>query len=188
MNTSQNTFTKILNKIKTRPSQHHSVLKATLINTKLGPMIAIADEINLYLLEFLDRERLEERIIYTTKSMITAGKTGPIISIEAELTSYFAGSLKEFTIPPCFSGSPFQHLVWQELTNIPYGQTRSYLEQASNIGRKRSYRAVANANSTNRLAIIIPCHRVIRSNGDFGGYSGGVNRKKWLIEHEKQYS
>jgi O-6-methylguanine DNA methyltransferase len=84
-------------------------------------------------------------------------------------------------------GSPFQKLVWNELLNIPYGETRSYLEEANAIGKPTSYRAVANANGANKLAIIIPCHRIINNNGEIGGYGGGIARKKWLLEHETRY-
>ena len=85
-------------------------------------------------------------------------------------------------------GSTFQEIVWEELMCIPYGQTRSYSDQAKAIRKQKAYRAVANANGANKLAIIIPCHRIINSNGDLGGYGGGVNRKKWLIDFEKQKS
>ena len=77
-------------------------------------------------------------------------------------------------------------MAWQELMNIPYGETKSYLAQAEAIGKSTSYRAVANANGANQLAIIIPCHRIINSNGDLGGYGGGIIRKQWLINMEKQ--
>lgn len=79
-------------------------------------------------------------------------------------------------------------MVWQELINIPYGETRSYLNQAKALGKPTSYRAVANANGMNQLAIIVPCHRIINSNGELGGYGGGLHRKEWLIEHERKFT
>ncbi|AFD19879.1 methylated-DNA--protein-cysteine methyltransferase [Rickettsia slovaca str. D-CWPP] len=79
-------------------------------------------------------------------------------------------------------------MVWQELMNIPYGETRSYLNQAKVLGKPNSYRAVANANGMNQLAIIVPCHRIINSNGKLGGYGRGLHRKKWLIEHERKFT
>ena len=82
-------------------------------------------------------------------------------------------------------GSSFQQTVWKELIKIPYGETRSYAMQSITIGNPKATRAVANANGANQLAIIIPCHRIIRNNGELGGYGGGVHRKKWLIDHEK---
>ncbi len=182
-----------LNKILLQPNvikcqSAGQTLKASWIDTKLGPMIAIADEAALYLLEFACRRGLErevERLRIKTKAAIIPGITDPINSITLELESYFEGKLKEFNTPIHLLGSPFQKLVWDELMRIPYGQTRSYIAQSKAIGKATAYRAVANANGANQLAIVIPCHRIINSNGDLGGYGGGITRKQWLIEHEK---
>nr|MBA3536098.1 bifunctional transcriptional activator/DNA repair protein Ada [Tatlockia sp.] len=141
-----------------------SILKASWLDTKLGPMIAIASDSALYLLEFVDRRGLErevERLRKRTKSAIIPGKTRPISSIEKELASYFEGNLKEFHTPLYLLGSPFQKQVWEELKKIPFGETLSYLEIAKVIKQPSSFRAVAQANGANQLAIIIPCHRVI---------------------------
>ncbi len=165
------------------------LLKASWLDTPLGPMIAIADEKDLYLLEFVDRRGLEkevERLRKKTKSAIIPGHTLPINSIEKELQHYFEGTLAEFKTPLFFLGSPFQKRVWQELKKIPFGNTRSYLEIAIAIGKPTAYRVVAQANGANQFAIIIPCHRVINTNGELGGYGGGLSRKKWLLNHEKQ--
>ncbi|CAL7960981.1 putative Methylated-DNA--protein-cysteine methyltransferase [Alphaproteobacteria bacterium] len=170
---------------------HRAILKASWLNTPLGPMLAIADEQALYLLEFIDRRGLKcgiERLRMKTKAAIIPGATDPIASIAGELKSYFEGTLKAFKTPLCLLGSPFQKLVWEELSRIPYGQTRSYLDQAKAIGKQTAYRAVANANGANQSVIIIPCHRIINSNGNLGGYGGGIPRKRWLIDHEKQGS
>jgi len=180
-------FSKIMGAAPTKIEGQHTILKASWIDIRLGPMIAIADEAGLYLLEFVDRRGLErevERLRIKTKAAIIPGVTDPIKSITLELESYFEGKLKEFNTPLHLLGSPFQKLVWEELMRIPYGTTRSYMAQATSIGKNKAYRAVANANGANQLAIIIPCHRIINSNGDLGGYGGGVTRKKWLIEHE----
>lgn len=166
----------------------YKILKVSQFDTKLGLMIAIADETELYLLEFVetrDLEREVERLRVKTKAAITPGITDPIKSITLELEYYFSGKLMQFKTPLCLLGSPFQRVVWKELMRIPYGQTRSYMAQAEAIGQNKAYRAVANANGANQLAIIIPCHRIINSNGKLGGYGGGVTRKQWLIEHEK---
>lgn len=160
-----------------------------LIDTPLGPMMAIADEKVLYLLEFVDRRGLMgeiERLRKRTKSDILSGSTAPIRSIETELSQYFEGELKVFKTPLYFSGSPFQKQVWEELQKIPFGETRSYAQLATAIGRPSACRAVANANGANQIAIVIPCHRVINSNGELGGYAGGLPRKKWLIERESK--
>ncbi|WP_316355356.1 methylated-DNA--[protein]-cysteine S-methyltransferase [Candidatus Trichorickettsia mobilis] len=152
-------------------------------------MIAISDDDGLYLLEFVDRRGLErevERLRKKTFATIIPGSTDPIQSITIELKSYFDGLLTEFKTPIHLLGSPFQRLVWEELMRIPYGQTRTYAEQSKAIGKHTAYRAVANANGANQLAIVIPCHRIINSNGNLGGYGGGITRKQWLINHEKQ--
>jgi len=168
---------------------HSNLLKASWLDTRLGPMIAISDEDALYLLEFVDRRGLErevERLRQRTKSAIIPGSTNPIKSIEKELSQYFDGKLKKFNTPLFFLGSLFQKDVWEALKKIPYGETYSYLDIAKAVSRPTAFRAVANANGANQLAIIIPCHRVINTGGDLGGYGGGLTRKKWLIDHEKR--
>ena len=165
------------------------MLRASWLDTPLGPMIAIADEKALYLLEFVDRRGLErevERLRTKTKSAIIPGHTQPINSIEKELKLYFDGNLREFKTPLLFLGSPFQKCVWEELRKIPHGETRSYSDIAAAVGKSSAFRAVAQANGANQLAIIIPCHRVINKNEGLGGYGGGLARKKWLLNHEKK--
>jgi AraC family transcriptional regulator of adaptative response/methylated-DNA-[protein]-cysteine methyltransferase len=181
-------FAKIMGAAPTNIAEHQNMLNASWLDTPLGPMLAIADEETLYLLEFVDRRGLERevgRLRIKTNSAIVPGTTPPIISIERELKSYFAGGLKEFKTPLHLNGSEFQKLVWNSLLNIPYGQTASYLAQAAAIGKPLAFRAVANANGANQIAIVIPCHRIINSNGELGGYGGGISRKQWLIQHEK---
>lgn len=165
------------------------VLKTDRINTVLGPMIAIADENMLYLLEFLTKRGLEKEIEALRKRgyIIRSGRTAPIESITQELSAYFAGTLKEFRTPYRVFGSPFQQEVWLALCKVSYGETKTYLAQAITLGRPNAFRAVANANGANQLAIIIPCHRIISSNGTLGGYSAGLEIKRWLIEHESSH-
>lgn len=170
---------------------NQQILKASWLDTRLGPMIAIADEQALYLLEFIDRRGLEreiERLRRKTKSAVIPGSTPPIDSIERELRDYFEGKLTEFKTPVKLIGSPFQKKVWEQLREIPPGQTTSYGDIASAIGKPSAYRAVAQANGANQVAIVIPCHRVINSNGELGGYGGGISRKQWLLDHEKNGS
>ncbi|MBA3604205.1 MAG: bifunctional transcriptional activator/DNA repair protein Ada [Parachlamydiaceae bacterium] len=181
-------FSRIMGAAPTK-SGHSNILKTSWLDTPLGPMIAISDEKDLYLLEFVDRRGLErevERLRKKTKSAIIPGRTKPINSIEDELKSYFEGVLMEFKTPIFFLGSPFQRRVWEELKKIPSAETRSYSEIADAIGKPTACRAVAQANGANQIAIVIPCHRVINTNGELGGYGGGLARKKWLINHEKQ--
>jgi len=166
------------------------ILKASWLDTPLGPMIAIANETDLYLLEFVERRGLEreiERLIQRTKSTIIPGSTKPICSIENELSLYFKRKLTQFQTPLFLLGTPFQKQVWNELIKIPLGETRSYGEIAIGVRRPSAFRAVAQANGSNQLAIIIPCHRVINTSGALGGYAGGISRKEWLINHERNF-
>lgn len=180
--------------IRTIQTKRQTALKASWLDTPLGPMIATSDEDGLYCLEFIDDEGeggLEhelERLRLTTKAAVLPGVTEPINLITRELKAYFNGLLTEFKTPLHLAGSLFQKLVWAELVRIPYGQTRSYAAQAVALGKPTAYRAVANANGANPFAIIIPCHRVINSNGKLGGYAGGIAGKKWLLEHEQKHS
>lgn len=167
------------------------VLKASMIDTLLGPMIAISDDNSLRLLEFADRRGLEkeiERLRKRQKAAIIPGSTDPIAMIRQELDLYFSGKLKSFKTPLHLIGSDFQKKAWHALQQIPYGETRSYKSQAEITGNEKAYRAVANANGANQLAIIIPCHRIINHNGDLGGYGGGQPRKEWLLKHEKSHA
>ncbi len=168
---------------------HSNILRASWLDTPLGPMIAIANEEVLYLLEFVDRRGLErevERLRQKTKSAIIPGQTKVISSIEKELKLYFDGKLREFKTSLFFLGSPFQKRVWDELRKIPHGETRSYSDIAASLGKPSAFRAVAQANGANQIAIVIPCHRVINKNENLGGYGGGLMRKKWLLKHEKK--
>ncbi len=169
--------------------KNHQILKAEWIDTPLGSMIAIFDETHLYLLEFTDRRGLEREIEKMRKSLkvaIVPGRTPITEMIEDDLAAYFKGELQEFTTPIIMNGSDFQKSVWNELLTIPYGITRSYGEQAKRIGNPKAVRAVARANGMNQLAIIIPCHRVIGSDGKLTGYAGGLARKEWLLDLERQ--
>jgi AraC family transcriptional regulator of adaptative response/methylated-DNA-[protein]-cysteine methyltransferase len=151
-------------------------------------MVAIADDHALYLLEFVDRRGLEhevERLRKRTKSAIIPGTTSPIGLITKELQEYFEGRLTQFKTPLCYLGSSFQISVWEELKKIPCGETRSYADISKLVGRPADFRAVAHAHGANQLAIIIPCHRVINTNDELGGYGGGLTRKEWLINHER---
>lgn len=172
------------------PSRHEQrVLKAARLDTPLGPMLAVADEHALYLLEFVDRRGLErelERLRSKTKLAIIPGQAEAICMVEEDLKRYFAGGFREFKTPTAFLGSPFQKSVWEVLQTIPYGETRSYTDVAVEVGKPSAVRAVAQANGLNQLALIVPCHRVIGSDGAPCGYGGGLTRKAWLLEHESQ--
>jgi AraC family transcriptional regulator of adaptative response/methylated-DNA-[protein]-cysteine methyltransferase len=117
--------------------------------------------------------------------VIVPGNNAHLDTIADELSRYFDGTLKRFTVPLAPFGTPFQLKVWRRLREIPYGRTVSYGELAAAVDRPAAQRAVGRANGDNRLAIVIPCHRVVRSDGNLCGYGGGLWRKKWLLEHER---
>ncbi len=169
-------------------SKYEKCFKLSWLDTKLGSMIALADEEFLYFLMFSDMKDLNKRIEKLKSCMkaeIMAGKTDPICSIKDEIDRYFSGNLKNFKTPLYLEGTLFQQMAWEELQRIPYGTTRSYREQANLIGNSKAYRAVANANGKNPIPIVVPCHRIIHNDGGFGGYGGGLSRKKWLLDHER---
>lgn len=172
-------------------SKQIKVLYCTWIETILGSMLAISDEESLLLLEFVDRKGLEneiKRLRTRLNATILPEKVAVLHQIEEELKLYFTGELTEFTTPVRYLGSDFQQKVWNELRKIPLGQTVSYKELAEKINNPSACRAVARANGTNQLSILVPCHRVINSNGELGGYGGGLARKEWLIKHESNRS
>jgi AraC family transcriptional regulator of adaptative response/methylated-DNA-[protein]-cysteine methyltransferase len=151
-------------------------------------MVAAASDTALLLLEFADRRMLEkqiDRIRRQVPARFAPGENQVLAAAQSEIAEYFAGARREFTVPLDTPGSPFQRAVWDALRAIPYGETRSYLEQARAIGRPDAVRAVARANGDNRISIIIPCHRVIGSNGELTGYGGQLWRKKALLERER---
>ena len=164
------------------------MIKAKWMDTPLGPMVAMADDAGLYLLEFTQRRGLErevERLRKRLGAAIVPGTCEVLEGLGVELAEYFEGARKIFETPLHLGGTPFQRAVWQGLTRIPYGQTISYEEEARLLGKPTAFRAVANANGANQIAILIPCHRVINKNGDLGGYGGGVTCKAALLELER---
>lgn len=184
-----NAFSKICDPIPHQITKQLTVLKVTQIDTPLGPMIAMADNESLYLLEFVTRKGLEREVERLRKRgfAFISGNASPLASIKTELNAYFEGKLTLFKTPYRVFGSSFQQQVWKSLCQVPYGETRSYAQQASSLEKPNAYRAVANANGANQFAIIVPCHRIIASNGTLGGYGGGLAIKKGLLDHERQY-
>jgi len=167
---------------------NQKIVYTSSIDTPLGQMIIIVDEHHLYLLDFIDHKKLAEKTALVKQKInatIIPGRTAIIDLIEQELAQYFQGMLQKFTTPLYFLGSAFQQSVWLQLQKIPHGQTISYAQLAIAIGNPAACRAVAQANGANHLAIIIPCHRVINADGKLGGYGGGINRKTWLLNHER---
>ncbi len=184
-------FQEAVRQITGRPparSRDVPVIHLTRILTPVGPMLAGSSDEAVCLLEFTDRRMLATQIERLEKRLGCAfvpGSTEVGRLLEKELADYFSGSLEVFTVPIVTHGTPFQERVWAELRSIPHGQVRSYAEQARAIGSPEAVRAVARANGDNRIAILIPCHRVIGSDGSLTGYGGGLWRKKFLLSLER---
>ncbi len=161
------------------------------MDTPLGKMVLGATEEGICLFEFEYRKSLapiKNRIEAYTGSQFEEGEHPHFAVLRQQVGEYFAGGLKEFSLPLHLIGSPFQVSVWKLLQQIPYGETRSYKKQSIMLGNEKAIRAVAGANGDNSIAIIVPCHRVIGENGSLTGYGGGLPKKKWLLEHEYKHS
>ncbi len=168
-------------------SSNKNPIMITRILTKLGPMLAGANDNGVCLLEFMDRRMLEtqlKRIRKRLNAELIPGKNKHFDTLNTQINEYFSGQRMRFELALILAGTDFQEKVWRGLQTIPYGSTRSYKEQAEIIGRPKAIRAVARANGDNRIAIIIPCHRVIGSDGKLVGYGGGLWRKKFLLDLE----
>ena len=160
------------------------------IITPIGVMIAMVTDKAICLLDFFDSKTLLiDQTIVMQHFKITDDEekdTPLLLELAHQLNEYFAKERKEFTLPIEFIGTSFQEEVWRVLQIIPYGETRTYKEQAIAVGNPKGVRAVANANAKNRISIIVPCHRVIGTNGTLTGYAGGLDRKKFLLDLEHQ--
>lgn len=166
------------------------LVRMTEIPTPIGPMLAMASDGGICLLEFIDRHTLDIEISDLKKLLncdFIHAENSHLRSLRSQMTEYFEGSLRSFDVPLHYPGTPFQRSVWESLLTISYGTTRSYMAQAVFLGNPQSVRAVARANSMNRIAIVLPCHRVIGSNGSLTGYSAGLERKRWLLDHEQKH-
>jgi len=160
----------------------------TWFESPVGPLVAAANDRGICLLEFSEQQRLETQFQTLKKhfsSAIIPGENSYLATLKKELDEYFAGKRREFSLPLDYPGSPFQLRVWNELLRIPYGHTCSYEELARRIGSASGQRAVGHANGTNRIAILIPCHRVVNKDGKLGGYGGGLWRKQHLLDLER---
>ena len=165
------------------------MLISQLMETPIGRMLAITNEQALLLCEFADRPMLPEQMNRVERlfgALPTAGTHEILTQTQRELNEYFAASRETFTIPLAIDGTPFQESVWRELLCIPFGRTTSYERIAGRVGKAGAARAVGRANGDNRIAIIVPCHRVIGANGSLTGYGGGQHRKRWLLGHEQR--
>jgi AraC family transcriptional regulator, regulatory protein of adaptative response / methylated-DNA-[protein]-cysteine methyltransferase len=169
-------------------SQDMDCIVVTWFESPLGPLIAGANDRGVCLLEFTDRRMLEAQFRTLKKLFscaIVPGENAHLEVLRKELEHYFAGELRQFSVPLIYPGTPFQERVWNELLRIPYGETRSYQDLAQRVGSPDGSRAAGHANGTNRIAILIPCHRVVNKDGKLGGYGGGLWRKQHLLDLEK---
>lgn len=182
------TFKKIIGKSPTK-SKGKNVILLNRLTTPLGPMFIAATEKGICLLEFTDRKMLETEFRDLQKLLdaeILIGENKHTKQAKKELAEYFDGNRQIFEVSLDTSGTVFQNTVWKALQTIPFGTTSSYQSLAQKINKPTASRAVARANGYNRIAIIIPCHRIIGKNGNLTGYGGGVERKRWLIDLEKR--
>jgi AraC family transcriptional regulator of adaptative response/methylated-DNA-[protein]-cysteine methyltransferase len=161
------------------------------IQTPLGTMLAGATSEGVCLVEFVNRIQLEKEFIELQRLLnasIIHGRNTHLDQLENELKEYFEGKRKTFSVTLNTPGDEFSQSVWKTLQNIPYGKTISYKEQAELMNNPKAIRAIATTNGRNRLAIVIPCHRVIGSNGTMTGYAAGIEKKKWLLRFEREHS
>ena len=162
----------------------------TPISTPLGDMTAIADKSALLVLAFIDQPNINQRISKLAAQLgatLTHHENHIHRQLKQELSDYFSGTSKTFSVPLAPTGTPFQQAAWKSLQTIPHGSTSHYQAQASLL-QPTAFRTCARANGCNWIAVVIPCHRVIKKNGDLRGYNGGLWRKEWLLKHESQNS
>jgi AraC family transcriptional regulator of adaptative response/methylated-DNA-[protein]-cysteine methyltransferase len=172
------------------PGQARSAdcIVTTWVESPLGPLLAGARPEGVCLLEFTDRRALEAQFATVRQRFdcpVVPGTHDHLVQLKDELSRYFSGKLRRFTVPLIYPGTPFQTKVWDGLLAIPYGETMSYEALAEGVGFPGAQRAVGRANGQNRIAIVIPCHRVVNKSGKLGGYGGGLWRKEFLLGLER---
>jgi len=163
----------------------------TIFDTPVGKMRAAATDQGICLFDFQYRKSIDsivQRVTSNAGDELGDADHPHFKVLKLQMDEYFQGTRKAFTVPLHLLGTSFQLRVWNGLLEIPYGETRSYKEQSIFLGDEKAIRAVAGANGENGIAIIVPCHRVIGSNGSLTGYGGGLERKKWLLDHERKHS
>lgn len=173
--------------LKNTENKPNNALFYSFVTTPLGLMLCIFTEKGLCLLEFLDRKMLEtelNELIKKYQSNFVFQQNDFYFELKKQLGEYFNGKRQYFDIPLDFVGTDFQMQVWHELLKIPFGETISYSQEAKNMGNPNATRAVASANGKNKISIVVPCHRVVNKDGSWGGYGGGIDRKKFLLALE----
>jgi AraC family transcriptional regulator of adaptative response/methylated-DNA-[protein]-cysteine methyltransferase len=171
-------------------TKEKNIINIVRFTSPLGPMFACASSQGVCLMDFTDRDILEDEFKDLCKrlnAVILPGSNPHLDLVQKQLAEYFKGERKTFSVPLHYPSTEFREFVWKGLQDIPYGQTRSYKQQAIALGKPKAVRAVAAANGQNRVNILIPCHRVIGADGSLTGYGGGLHRKKWLLDFEKRH-
>jgi AraC family transcriptional regulator, regulatory protein of adaptative response / methylated-DNA-[protein]-cysteine methyltransferase len=173
------------------PQTDKIMINVIYFDSKIGNMCACASEDGLCLLSFGDEKSVLDSafkdICKRKNAVILPGENKYLTQAQQELKEYLSGKCKNFSVKLDLVGTDFQKKVWQALLKIPYGETISYKQEAESMGKPTAYRAVANANGCNKIGIIVPCHRVIDSDGSLGGYGGGLERKKFLLDLERAH-
>lgn len=165
------------------------VMRSAWINSPLGTLLAVGNDDHLYMLSFLDLAGMERRaalIQKRLKATLDMGESETIRSVRDELARYFEGQLREFRTPLRVTGTNFQVKVYEAMRKVPFGNTITYADLAEEVGQPAAFRAVAQAVAQNPVHLLIPCHRIINSNGEIGGHAAGVKRKEWLLNFEKR--
>lgn len=169
----------------TRPSTP-STLSTTTLETPIGTLTVVASPAGVRAV--LWPEEREGRVVLPADTEPDAASAAVLDRALTQLGEYFAGTRRDFDLPLDPQGTPFQQAAWQVLRTIPYATTMSYGEQARRMGDVRKARAVGAANGRNPLSVIVPCHRVVGSNGSLTGFAGGLSSKEWLLAHEQQHA
>ncbi len=167
------------------------ILATSTIKTPIGEMFCAATKKGICMLSFFQEKRIQKQIekiqtFFDTQALPTENIY--FEQLQKEMDEYFEGKRVDFEVPLQLVGTPFQQSVWKILMKIPYGETISYKQEAQLLKHEKAVRAVANANGQNMISILIPCHRVIQSNGSLGGYGGGLDKKRSLLTLENNYS
>lgn len=170
-------------------SKEKQIVNIAYIETDMGLMVAGSTETGICMFEFADYKLIDlelRQLGKHFKAPLVQGENRHIETLRRQIEEYFKGDRRAFDIPLDLVGTEFQKEVWLALLKIPYGSTTTYARQAELIGKSTSVRAVANANGKNKISIILPCHRVIGSDGSLTGYGGGMWRKRKLLEFEQR--
>jgi len=181
-------FNALNQKLKKNIGCADKIINVTFIESAIGKMMAGATDKGICLLEFADSKKLEfelKQLICLLHAPLIESENIHFTILREQLDKYFRGELREFNIPLDLVGTDFQIYAWLGLLNIPYGSTTTYAKQAEALGKPSAIRAIANANGKNRISIILPCHRVIGTNGSLTGYGGEIWRKQKLLELEQ---